>query len=97
MERHRLLPDVPAVSVTVPGFEAFSWQSFVAPEATPEPVQTKRDAWITTALRTLAGDMRLQAIDYTVAASIREACAEALRNGLTALGRGHPAAQLTAR
>lgn len=75
LDRHRLLPDVPAVAETVPGFEAFSWQSFVAPRATPEPVQAKLNEWLTAALRTPAVDERLQATGYTVAASSREDCA----------------------
>ncbi|MDB5413811.1 MAG: transporter [Rubritepida sp.] len=74
LERHRLLPDVPAVSETVAGFEAFSWQSFVAPKATPEPVQAKLNELLVTALRMPAVDERLQAIGYTVAASSREEC-----------------------
>jgi len=74
-ERHPLLPEVPAVAETVPGFEAFSWQSFVAPKATPEPVLDKLNEWIVAALRAPAVDERLRGIGYNVAASSREDCA----------------------
>lgn len=74
-ERHPLLPEVAAVAETVPAFEAFSWQSFVAPKATPGPVLDQLNQWIVAALRAPAVDERLRGIGYTVAATSREDCA----------------------
>ena len=32
------LPDVPAVSEVIPGFEMTAWQGFLAPAHTPQPI-----------------------------------------------------------
>jgi len=37
-ERLALLPDVPAIAETVPGFEARGWNGILAPAATPRPI-----------------------------------------------------------
>jgi len=37
-ERLAAVPDIPTVAETVPGFEAASWNGFLAPAATPEPI-----------------------------------------------------------
>jgi tripartite-type tricarboxylate transporter receptor subunit TctC len=46
---HRLaaVPDIPTVSETVPGFEAASWNGFLAPIGTPEPIIEKIRAEVT--------------------------------------------------
>jgi tripartite-type tricarboxylate transporter receptor subunit TctC len=33
-----MLPDVPAVAETLPGYQATGWFAFIAPAATPRPV-----------------------------------------------------------
>jgi tripartite-type tricarboxylate transporter receptor subunit TctC len=37
-ERLAAFPDLPTVAETVPGFEAVSWNGFLAPAGTPEPI-----------------------------------------------------------
>jgi tripartite-type tricarboxylate transporter receptor subunit TctC len=37
-ERLAAVPDLPTVAETVPGFEAVSWNGFLAPAGTPEPI-----------------------------------------------------------
>jgi tripartite-type tricarboxylate transporter receptor subunit TctC len=37
-KRSAMLPDVPSISETVPGYDMFGWYSLVAPTGTPEPV-----------------------------------------------------------
>ena len=33
-----MVPDIPTVGETVPGFEASSWNGFLAPSGTPAPI-----------------------------------------------------------
>jgi tripartite-type tricarboxylate transporter receptor subunit TctC len=43
-KRSALLPDVPSISESVPGYDLFGWYSIVAPTGTPEPVLAKISA-----------------------------------------------------
>ena len=43
-KRFPLLPDLPAIAETYPGFEALAWNGLVAPGATPRPVVQKINA-----------------------------------------------------
>ena len=40
-KRSFLLPDVPSISETVPGYDLFGWYSIVAPKGTPQPIVEK--------------------------------------------------------
>jgi tripartite-type tricarboxylate transporter receptor subunit TctC len=40
-KRSFLLPDVPSISETVPGYDLFGWYSIVAPKGTPQPILEK--------------------------------------------------------
>ena len=44
LERSPTAPDVPAVSETLPGFEATSWHGVFVPAGTPRPVVEKINA-----------------------------------------------------
>lgn len=55
--RNALLPEVPAVAETIPGFEAVFWQGLFAPAGTPEPVLARLGA----ALRAATQDPALRA------------------------------------
>jgi tripartite-type tricarboxylate transporter receptor subunit TctC len=50
-KREPLLPDVPPISDTVPGFENFGWYSVIAPKATPAAVLDKVSAEIVKAVK----------------------------------------------
>ncbi|MCX8133971.1 MAG: tripartite tricarboxylate transporter substrate-binding protein [Roseococcus sp.] len=56
-ERSPLLPDLPPVAETVPGFEAVFWQGLFAPAGTPAPVLARLGA----ALRAATEDAALRA------------------------------------
>jgi tripartite-type tricarboxylate transporter receptor subunit TctC len=45
--RSTVLPDVPTVAETVPGYEATIWLGIVAPKGTPPPIVTRLNAEIT--------------------------------------------------
>jgi tripartite-type tricarboxylate transporter receptor subunit TctC len=70
--RHPLLPEVPPVAETLPGFEGGSWHSLVAPRATPEPVLAILHAALVAALRQPETEARLTRIGFSVVASGRE-------------------------
>ena len=50
-KRAPLLPDVPTIADTVPGFENFGWYSIIAPKATPAAVVQKVSAEIVKAVK----------------------------------------------
>lgn len=54
--RNALVPELPPVAETVPGFEAVFWQGVFAPAGTPEPVVRK----LTAALRVATEDANLR-------------------------------------
>jgi tripartite-type tricarboxylate transporter receptor subunit TctC len=43
-KRSAMLPDVPSISETVPGYDMFGWYSLVVPTGTPEPVLARISA-----------------------------------------------------
>jgi tripartite-type tricarboxylate transporter receptor subunit TctC len=51
-QRSPLLPDVPTVAETVPGYAALQWYGMLAPAGTPQPVIEKLHKEFATALRT---------------------------------------------
>jgi tripartite-type tricarboxylate transporter receptor subunit TctC len=50
--RSPLVPDIPPIAETVPGYEFIGWYSLVAPANTPAPVIEKLNAELTKALKT---------------------------------------------
>lgn len=50
-KRAALLPDVPTIAETVPGYEMFGWYSLVAPTGTPQDVLTKVNAEVVKAVK----------------------------------------------
>jgi tripartite-type tricarboxylate transporter receptor subunit TctC len=51
MKRAPLLPDVPSISDTVPGFENFGWYSVIAPIATPTAILERVSAEVVKAVK----------------------------------------------
>lgn len=52
-------PDIPAVAETLPGFEFSSWNGFLAPSQTPEPILTAIRTEVTNFVKTPAVSERL--------------------------------------
>jgi tripartite-type tricarboxylate transporter receptor subunit TctC len=50
-KRNALLPDVPSISETVPGYQTLGWYSVVAPVGTPEAVLAKASSEIAKAVK----------------------------------------------
>jgi tripartite-type tricarboxylate transporter receptor subunit TctC len=51
MKRAALLPDVPAIAESIPGFENFGWYSIIAPQATPLAILQKMSDEIVKAVK----------------------------------------------
>ncbi|MDJ0390576.1 tripartite tricarboxylate transporter substrate binding protein [Roseomonas sp. E05] len=77
-ERVALLPEVPAVAETVPGFEAVYWQALFAPAGTPGPILKRLEA----ALRVATDDPDLRARLAGQGVSLQSGDAEFLRGFL---------------
>ena len=60
-KRFSLLPDLPAVAETVPGFEVDSWYGFLAPARTPAAILQKLNTEIAAALKDPEVKARLEA------------------------------------
>ncbi len=50
LKRSPILPDVPTIAETVPGFQSTLWVGFMAPKATPQPIVEKLNHAITAIL-----------------------------------------------
>jgi tripartite-type tricarboxylate transporter receptor subunit TctC len=57
-KRSPLMPDVPAIAETVPGFVSTGWSGLVAPKGTPQPILDRMDA----ALRRMLADQSSRAM-----------------------------------
>jgi tripartite-type tricarboxylate transporter receptor subunit TctC len=68
-QRTEALPDTPALSETVPGYEATSWQGFGAPKGTPGEIVEKLSRAINAALADPTVKARIEATGYSPFAS----------------------------
>src|ERR1043165_1381303 len=64
-QRADALPDTPALSEAVPGYEATSWQGFGAPKGTPAGIIEKLNRAINAALADTTVKSRIEATGYT--------------------------------
>jgi tripartite-type tricarboxylate transporter receptor subunit TctC len=60
--RSALVPDVPAIAESVPGYEFIGWYSMVAPAKTPGEIISKTNAAVVKALKTAEFQERLAAL-----------------------------------
>jgi len=65
-ERAALIPDVPAISETVPGFDASAWIIYFAPAGTPAPMVERLSAEIASSLQRPNVRERLEAQGATI-------------------------------
>jgi tripartite-type tricarboxylate transporter receptor subunit TctC len=65
LKRAPLLPDVPSIADTVPGFETFGWYSIVAPTGTPEAILSKISGEVVKAVKDpeFADQLKILGID----------------------------------
>ena len=83
--RYGLLPDIPAVAETLPGFEVDSWYGFLAPARTPAAIVNKLNAEIVAALRAPEVKALLEASGAEAVGSSPERFGELIRSELKRL------------
>jgi len=71
-QRSALLPEVPAISETVPGFVFRSWLGVLAPAGTPAPAIARLSAEIQAAMRVPAMQERVAGLGYEAVGSTAE-------------------------
>lgn len=86
-ERVPLLPDVPTVGETVPGFENATWTGLAAPAGTPASIVDKLNAEIREVLRTPAFRERIEATGAVVVGSSPAEFATLLKAEIEKYGR----------
>ena len=70
-KRAALLPDVPTIAETVPGYENFGWYSIVAPTGTPQDVLAKANAEMVKAVKDPAFGEQLKGLGIEIIGSSR--------------------------
>ena len=85
--RAKLLPDVPTVAETYPGFEAQSWLGLLAPAGTPRPIVDRLNNAMVKTLATADVREKFESQAYEVVGGTPEAFAAWIRNENTKLGR----------
>ncbi len=70
-KRAALLPDVPTIAETVPGYENFGWYSIVAPTGTPQDVLAKVNAEVVKAVKDQVMSDQLKGLGIEVAGTSR--------------------------
>lgn len=70
-KRAALLPDVPAIAESVPGYGMFGWYSLVAPTGTPQDILTKVSAEVVKAAKEPTFGEQLKGIGIEIVGSTR--------------------------
>ena len=70
-KRAALIPDVPSISETVPGYQTLGWYSLVAPTGTPEAVLAKASAEVAKAVKEPQFGEQLKALGLDLVGSSR--------------------------
>ena len=70
-KRAALLPDVPTIAETVPGYENFGWYSIVAPTGTPQDILAKVNAEVVKAIKDPVMSDQLKGLGIDVAGTSR--------------------------
>jgi tripartite-type tricarboxylate transporter receptor subunit TctC len=70
-KRAALMPEVPTIAETVPGYEMFGWYSIVAPTGTPQEVLTKVNAEVVKAVKEPEFGEQLKGLGIDIVGSSR--------------------------
>ena len=81
-KRLAVLPDVPTVAETVPGYEMTGWQGFWAPVGTPAAIQQRLNAAIVKVIHAPAMQKRIQDLGYEPLGSSPKEMADRIRSEL---------------
>jgi tripartite-type tricarboxylate transporter receptor subunit TctC len=86
-QRVKLLPNLPAIAETVPGYESTTWVSLFAPAATPKAIVERLNAELATALRDPKIAARLIELTYDPEHRSPEEFAQRLKTDYDKIGR----------
>ena len=86
-KRAPLLPEVPTISETVPGFVIDGWYGILAPAATPKPIVDRLSQAFKDAANTPSVKAQLNASGYDVVGSTPEAFAKTIEDDLIVWGK----------
>ncbi|OGT80869.1 MAG: hypothetical protein A3H91_17180 [Gammaproteobacteria bacterium RIFCSPLOWO2_02_FULL_61_13] len=86
-KRAKLLPDVPTVAESYPGFAVQSWLGLLAPAGTPRPIVDRLNAAMVRTLATPDVREKLEALAYEVIGGTPEAFAAWIKNESSKLGK----------
>jgi tripartite-type tricarboxylate transporter receptor subunit TctC len=86
-ERIALLPDVPPVADTVPGFEATTWVSMFAPAGTPKPIIDRLNGELGEVLRDPSVASRLRGLTYDAAHAGPEVLTQRVKDDHAKIGK----------
>ncbi|MCC7486190.1 MAG: tripartite tricarboxylate transporter substrate binding protein [Burkholderiales bacterium] len=81
--RSRAAPDVPAISESLPGFDAASWQGVLVPAATPKRIVQRLNAAIVRIVRTPEVNQRMVALGYNPVGSTPDELGAFIRSETT--------------
>jgi tripartite-type tricarboxylate transporter receptor subunit TctC len=84
--RYAVLPDVPTIGETVPGFEMSSWVGLFAPAGTPKDIIAKLNAEVTKVLTAESVKERLATLGLVVVAGKPEEMSEVMKTALQVRG-----------
>jgi tripartite-type tricarboxylate transporter receptor subunit TctC len=86
-KRSPLLPDVPTVAESLPGFEFTTWFAVVAPASTPRAILDRLNAEVVAAAKSPDIHAKLAEQGYDVDPSTPERLTESIRDGLAKMGK----------
>ena len=87
-------PDIPAVAETLPGFEFSSWNGFLAPAATPEPVIAALRSEVTAFAKSPAVSERLSSLGITPGGLAKEQTEAVFKKDRESYGEAIKAAKI---
>ena len=79
-KRFALLPDLPAIAETYPGFEALAWNGLVVPAATPRPIVDRINADVNAIFRMPDVLQKMNALGFDLIGGTPEDFAKLLRD-----------------
>ncbi|MNC88965.1 Tripartite tricarboxylate transporter family receptor [compost metagenome] len=94
VKRTPLVPDVPPIAESVPGYEVIGWYSLVAPAKTPAQIISRLNAEANRALKTPEVRQRISALGAEAIGSTPEELGAHLRAQIDKLGKAVKAANL---
>ena len=87
LKRSSTMPDLPAISESLPGYDASTWGGILAPAGTPKPVVQRLNATINDALQLADVRSRLTGAGIEIQGGSPEAFARVIRNEVEKWGR----------